>query len=227
LSVLIETMRREGYELQVGQPQVIFKEIDGQKHEPVEHLVIDVPESVSGKAIELVTKRKGEMTVMVPKGDIQHLEFNIPARGLIGLRNQVLTATSGEAVMTHRFNGYEPYKGEIPSRLNGSMVSMAAGSGTAYSIDKLQDRGIFFVDPGEDLYIGQVVGEHSRSNDLSVNIQKGKQLTNMRTSGTDNNAKIVPARKFSLEEALEYINDDEYVEVTPKSLRMRKISFRP
>ncbi|MDP4679770.1 MAG: translational GTPase TypA [Cyclobacteriaceae bacterium] len=227
LSVLIETMRREGYELQVGQPQVIFKEIDGQKHEPVEHLVIDVPESVSGKAIELVTKRKGEMTVMVPKGDIQHLEFNIPARGLIGLRNQVLTATSGEAVMTHRFNGYEPYKGEIPSRLNGSMVSMAAGSGTAYSIDKLQDRGIFFVDPGEDLYIGQVVGEHSRSNDLSVNIQKGKQLTNMRTSGTDNNAKIVPARKFSLEEALEYINEDEYVEVTPKSLRMRKISFRP
>ena len=227
LSVLIETMRREGYELQVGQPQVIYKEVDGQKHEPVEHLVIDVPEETSGKAIELVTKRKGELTVMVPKGDVQHLEFNVPARGLIGLRNQILTATSGEAVMTHRFNGYEPYKGDIPARLNGSLVSMAAGAGTAYSIDKLQDRGIFFVDPGEDLYIGQVIGEHSRSNDLSINIQKGKQLTNMRTSGTDNNAKIVPARKFSLEEALEYINEDEYVEVTPESLRMRKIDYRP
>jgi len=226
LSVLIETMRREGYELQVGQPQVIFKEIDGAKHEPIEHLVIDVPESVSGKAIELVTKRKGELTVMEPKGDIQHLEFNIPARGLIGLRNQVLTATAGEAVMTHRFSSYELFKGPIPERLNGSLVSMETGPGTVYSIDKLQDRGIFFVDPGEDLYTGQVIGEHSRSNDLAVNIQKGKQLTNMRKSGTDNNAKIAPAKKFSLEEALEYINKDEYVEVTPLSLRMRKITFK-
>jgi GTP-binding protein len=223
LSVLIETMRREGYELQVGQPQVIYKEVDGQKHEPIEHLVIDVPEEVSGKAIELVTKRKGELTIMEPKGDIQHLEFNIPARGLIGLRNQILTATSGEAVMTHRFNGYEPFKGAIPERLNGSLVSMETGPGTAYAIDKLQDRGIFFVDPGDELYCGQVIGEHSRSNDLSVNIQKGKQLTNMRKSGTDAAMKIAPAKKFSLEEALEYINKDELVEVTPKSIRMRKI----
>ncbi|MEO9476040.1 MAG: translational GTPase TypA [Cyclobacteriaceae bacterium] len=227
LSVLIETMRREGYELQVGQPQVIYKEVDGAKHEPIEHLVIDVPEDVSGKAIELVTKRKGELTVMEPKGDIQHLEFNIPARGLIGLRNQVLTATGGEAVMTHRFNGYEPFKGEIPERLNGSLVSMDTGPGTAYSIDKLQDRGIFFVDPGDELYVGQVIGEHSRANDLAVNVQKGKQLTNMRKSGTDASMKIAPAKKFSLEEALEYINKDEYVEVTPLSLRMRKINFKP
>lgn len=227
LSVLIETMRREGYELQVGQPQVLFKEIDGVKHEPVEHLVIDVPEETSGKAIELVTKRKGELTVMEPKGDIQHLEFNIPARGLIGLRNQILTATAGEAVMTHRFNGYEPYKGDIPGRLNGSLVSMETGPGTAYSIDKLQDRGIFFVDPGEELYIGQVIGEHTRSNDLAINVQKGKKLTNMRTQSTDANVKIAPAKKFSLEEALEYIGKDEYAEITPESLRMRKIDFRP
>lgn len=227
LSVLIETMRREGYELQVGQPQVLYKEIDGVKHEPVEHLVIDVPEETSGKAIELVTKRKGELTVMEPKGDIQHLEFNIPARGLIGLRNQILTATAGEAVMTHRFNGYEPYKGDIPGRLNGSLVSMETGPGTAYSIDKLQDRGIFFVDPGEDLYIGQVIGEHTRANDLAVNVQKGKKLTNMRTQSTDANVKIAPAKKFSLEEALEYIGKDEYAEITPESLRMRKIDFRP
>lgn len=227
LSVLIETMRREGYELQVGQPQVIFKEIDGQKNEPIEHLVIDVPEDVSGKAIELVTKRKGEMTIMQPKGDVQHLEFNIPARGLIGLRNQILTATGGEAVMTHRFQGYEPFKGEIPERLNGSLVSMETGPGTSYSIDKLQDRGTFFVEPGDELYVGQVIGEHSRSNDLAVNIQKGKQLTNMRKSGTDASMKIAPAKKFSLEEALEYINKDEYVEVTPLSLRMRKITFKP
>ncbi len=227
LSVLIETMRREGYELQVGQPQVIYKEIDGVKNEPIEHLVIDVPEEVSGKAIELVTKRKGELSVMEPKGDIQHLEFNIPARGLIGLRNQVLTATAGEAVMTHRFNGYEPFKGEIPERLNGSLVSMETGPGTAYAIDKLQDRGIFFVAPGDELYVGQVIGEHSRANDLAVNVQKGKQLTNMRKSGTDASMKIAPPKKFSLEEALEYINKDEYVEVTPLSLRMRKITFKP
>ena len=226
LSILIETMRREGYELQVGQPQVIYKEIDGQKQEPIEHLVIDVPEVSSGKAIELVTKRKGELTVMEPKGDVQHLEFNVPARGLIGLRNQILTATAGEAVMNHRFESYQAYKGDMTGRQNGSLVSMETGSATAYSIDKLQDRGVFFVDPGQELYIGQVVGEHSRSNDLSINIQKGKKLTNMRAAGTDNNAKIAPARKFSLEEALEYINGDEYVEVTPQTLRMRKIEFR-
>ncbi len=227
LSVLIETMRREGYELQVGQPQVIYKEIDGQKHEPIEHLVIDVPEETSGKAIELVTKRKGELTVMEPKGDVQHLEFNIPARGLIGLRNQVLTATAGEAVMTHRFESYEPYKGDIPGRLNGSLVSMEQGPATGYSIDKLQDRGVFFVAPGDELYIGQVIGEHARSNDLSINVQKGKKLTNMRAAGSDQNTKIAPPVKFSLEEALEYINADEYVEVTPVSLRMRKIDYRP
>lgn len=227
LSVLVETMRREGYELQVGQPQVIFKEIDGQKHEPIEHLVIDVPEGYSGKAIELATQKKGELAVMEPKGDVQHLEFNIPARGLIGLRNSILTATAGEAVMTHRFKSYEPFKGDIPGRINGSLVSMEMGPGTPYSIDKLQDRGVFFVDPGENLYTGQVVGENSRANDLTVNLQKGKKLTNMRAAGSDNNAKIAPKRKFSLEEALEYINSDEYVEVTPQSIRMRKISYRP
>ena len=224
LSVLIETMRREGYELQVGQPQVLFKEDEsGQKLEPIENLVIDVPEDYSGKAIEMVTQRKGELKVMEPKGNIQHLEFEIPSRGLIGLRNNMLTATAGEAVMTHRLKEYQPYKGEIPGRINGSLISMEHGPGTPYSIDKLQDRGFFFVDPGVDVYTGQVIGEHSRSNDLVVNIQKGKKLTNMRASGSDNNAKIAPAKKFSLEEALEYIQKDEYVEVTPKSIRMRKI----
>ncbi|QNF31953.1 translational GTPase TypA [Adhaeribacter swui] len=223
LSVLIETMRREGYELQVGQPQVLFKEIDGQRHEPIEHLVVDVPEETSGKVIELVTQRKGELTIMEPKGDLQHLEFNIPARGLIGLRNNVLTATAGEAIMNHRFQSYEPYKGAIPGRINGSLIAMENGPGTAYSIDKLQDRGVFFVEPGEDVYMGQVIGEHSRGNDLTVNIQKGKQLTNMRASGSDNNVRIVPKIQFSLEEAMEYIQKDEYLEVTPKSIRMRKI----
>lgn len=223
LSVLIETMRREGYELQVGQPQVLFKEIDGQKNEPIEHLVVDVPEEFSGKVIEMVTTRKGEMTIMEPKGNIQHLEFDIPARGIIGLRNNMLTATSGEAVMTHRFKGYAPFKGDIAGRINGSLISMENGPGTPYSIDKLQDRGVFFVDPGVDVYTGQVIGEHSRDNDLVVNIQKGKKLTNMRASGSDNNMKIAPARKFSLEEALEYIQKDEYLEVTPQSMRMRKI----
>ncbi|MEO9869499.1 translational GTPase TypA [Ekhidna sp.] len=224
LSVLIETMRREGYELQVGQPQVLFKEDEnGQKLEPIEHMVIDVPEEYSGKAIELVTQRKGELKVMEPKGNIQHLEFEIPSRGLIGLRNNMLTSTAGEAVMTHRLKEYQPFKGEIAGRINGSLISIENGPGTAYSIDKLQDRGSFFVDPGVDLYVGQVIGEHSRGNDLVINIQKGKKLTNMRTSGTDNNAKIIPAKKFSLEEALEYIQKDEYVEVTPKSIRMRKI----
>ncbi|WP_207435299.1 translational GTPase TypA [Sabulibacter ruber] len=223
LSVLIETMRREGYELQVGQPQVIFKEIDGQKHEPVEHLVVDVPEETAGKVIELVTMRKGELTIMEPKGDLQHLEFNIPARGLIGLRNNVLTATAGEAIMNHRFLQYEPFKGTIPGRIAGSLIAMETGPGTAYSIDKLQDRGIFFVEPGEDVYMGQVIGEHSRGNDLVVNIQKGKKLTNMRASGSDDNVKIAPKKVFSLEEAMEYIQKDEYLEVTPKSIRMRKI----
>jgi len=223
LSVLIETMRREGYELQVGQPQVLFKEEDGQRMEPIEHLVIDVPEDYSGKAIEMVTQRKGELKVMEPKGNVQHLEFEIPSRGLIGLRNNMLTATAGEAVMTHRLKEYQPFKGAIPGRINGSLISMENGPGTPYSIDKLQDRGVFFIDPNVEVYTGQVIGEHSRDNDLVVNIQKGKKLTNMRASGSDNNTKIAPAKKFSLEEALEYIQKDEYVEVTPESIRMRKI----
>lgn len=223
LSILIETMRREGYELQVGQPQVIFKVIDGIKCEPIETLVVDVPQESSGKVIELVTQRKGELLVMEPKGDLQHLAFEIPSRGLIGLRNNVLTATAGEAIMNHRFKSYEPHKGNIPGRISGSLISMETGPGTAYAIDKLQDRGIFFVDPGVEVYVGQVIGEHSRDNDIVVNIQKGKKLTNMRASGSDDNVKIAPARKFSLEEAMEYIQKDEYLEVTPKSIRMRKI----
>ena len=227
LSVLIETMRREGYELQVGQPQVLIKEVDGQKHEPIEHMVVDVPEEFAGKVIELSTQRKGDLKVMEPKGSIQHLEFDIPSRGLIGLRNRMLTATAGEAVMTHRFKSYEPMKGEIPTRNNGSLIAMEAGASTAYSMDKLQDRGIFFIDPGQDLYIGQVIGEHSRGNDLAVNVVKGKKLTNMRASGSDDNSRVAPKRQFSLEDALEYIQKDEYVEVTPESLRMRKIQFKP
>jgi GTP-binding protein len=223
LSILIETMRREGYELQVGQPQVLFKEIDGVRNEPVEILVVDVPETTAGKVIELVTQRKGELLVMEPKGDLQHLEFNIPSRGIIGLRNDVLTATQGEAIMTHRFKAYEPYKGPIQGRISGSLISMEQGPGTAYSIDKLQDRGRFFVDPGEEVYTGQVIGEHTRPNDIVINIQKGKKLTNMRASGSDENVKIVPKVQFSLEECLEYIQKDEYVEVTPKAIRMRKI----
>ncbi|WP_257667243.1 translational GTPase TypA [Parapedobacter tibetensis] len=223
LSVLIETMRREGYELQVGQPQVIIKEIDGVKCEPIETMVVDVPAEVSGKVIELVTQRKGELLVMETKGDMQHLEFDIPARGIIGLRNNVLTATAGEAVMAHRFKGYEPWKGTIPGRLSGVLVSMEKGQTTAYSIDKLQDRGRFFVDPGVDIYEGQIVGEHIRDNDLVVNLVKGKQLTNMRASGSDDNTRIAPAVKFSLEESMEYIQADEYIEVTPKSIRLRKI----
>jgi len=223
LSVLVETMRREGYELQLGQPQVLFKEIDGQKYEPIETLVVDVPEHVAGKVIELATQRKGELLIMEPKGDMQHLEFDIPARGIIGLRNNVLTATQGEAVMTHRFKEYQPYKGSIPSRICGSLISMETGEGTAYTIDKLQDRGSFFVDPGEEVYMGQVIGEHTRDNDIVVNIQKKKQLTNMRASGTDEATKIAPKRQFSLEDCMEYIQKDEYVEVTPKSIRMRKI----
>ncbi len=223
LSILIETMRREGYELQVGQPQVIFKEIDGVRHEPIETMVVDVPEAFSGKVIEQVTQRKGELLVMEPKGDLQHLEFSIPARGLIGLRNNILTATAGEAVMNHRFKDYEPYKGTIPGRINGSLISIDTGDGTAYAIDKLQDRGTFFVDPGEEVYMGQVIGEHTRDNDIVINILKGKKLTNMRASGTDENVKIAPKKQFSLEECLEYIQKDEYVEITPKAIRMRKV----
>ncbi|WP_231458785.1 MULTISPECIES: translational GTPase TypA [unclassified Pedobacter] len=223
LSVLIETMRREGYELQVGQPQVIVKEIDGKKHEPIETLIVDVPAEVSGKVIELVTQRKGELLIMEPKGDLQHLEFEIPSRGIIGLRNNVLTATAGEAIMAHRFKAYEPWKGTIPGRLNGVLISMDKGTTTAYSIDKLQDRGRFFVDPGVDIYEGQILGEHIRDNDLVINIVKGKALTNMRASGTDDNTRIAPAIKFSLEECMEYIQADEYIEVTPQSMRLRKI----
>jgi len=223
LSVLIETMRREGYEIQVGQPQVILKEIDGVKCEPIEVLIVDVPSDVSGKVIELVTQRKGELLIMEPKGDLQHLEFDIPARGIIGLRNNVLTATAGEAIMAHRFKAYEPWKGTIPGRSNGVLISMDKGTTTAYAIDKLQDRGRFFIDPGADVYEGQIMGEHIRENDLVVNLTKGKQLTNMRASGTDDNTRIAPAIKFSLEEAMEYIQSDEYIEITPKSMRLRKI----
>jgi len=224
LSVLIETMRREGYELQVGKPQVIIKEVEGQKHEPYETLVIDVPEDFSGKAIELVTQRKGDLLVMEPKGDLQHLEFDVPSRGLIGLRNNILTATSGNAVMTHRFREYAPYKGEIPERLKGSLISMEAGASTAFALNRLQDRGRFFVEPGDVIYKGQVIGENSRDNDLEINLIKGKQLTNMRKSGSDEAVKIAPKVNFSLEEAMEYIQADEYLEVTPESLRMRKIN---
>jgi GTP-binding protein len=227
LSVLIETMRREGYEMQVGKPVVIFKDIDGQKCEPIETLVIDVPEATAGKAIELVTQRKGVLLVMEPKGDVQHLEFDIPARGIIGLRNQILTATQGEAVMTHRFKAYEPYKGEIAERSKGSLVSMEQGQALAFAIDRLQDRGRFFIDPNEQVYIGQVIGEHSRDKDLEVNVIKGKKLTNMRASGSDDSVKITPKIVFSLEESMEYIRDDEYLEVTPLSLRMRKIKYQP
>jgi GTP-binding protein len=224
LSVLIETMRREGYELQVGQPQVIFKEGEnGERLEPVEILVVDVPEESAGKVIELATQGKGELLIMEPKGDLQHLEFNIPSRGLIGMRSKVLTATFGEAIMAHRFKAYEPYKGVIPGRINGSLISMNSGAATPYSIDKLQDRGVFFIDPTQEVYTGMVIGEHNRQNDIEVNVQTAKQLTNMRASGTDNNVKIAPKLNFSLEESMEYIQKDEYLEITPKSIRIRKI----
>lgn len=224
LSVLIETMRREGYEFQVGQPQVLYMDgPNGERMEPIETLVVDVPEETAGKVIELATQRKGELLIMEPKGDLQHLEFNIPSRGLIGLRSNVLTATQGEAIMNHRFKSYEPYKGVIPGRVNGSMISMANGPAVPYAIDKLQDRGVFFIDPGEDIYMGMVVGEHNRQNDIVVNLQTSKKLTNMRASGSDDNVKITPKLAFSLEECMEYIQKDEYLEVTPKSLRMRKI----
>ncbi|SFU64506.1 GTP-binding protein [Pustulibacterium marinum] len=226
LSVLIETMRREGYELQIGQPQVIIKEIDGKKCEPMEELTIDLPENLSGRAVEYVTLRKGEMFSMEPKGERMIVKFSIPSRGIIGLRNQMLTATAGEAIMTHRFTGYEPYKGDIPGRNNGSLISMENGKAIPYSIDKLQERGKFFVDPNEEIYEGQVIGENSRQDDMTVNITKTKKLSNVRSSGADDKAKIVPAIKFSLEEALEYIQKDEYVEVTPKTIRLRKILLK-
>ena len=226
LSVLIETMRREGYELQIGQPQVIIKTIDGVKCEPVEHLTIDLPEEVSGKAVEMVSIRKGEMTSMEAKGNRMLCEFTIPSRGIIGLRNQLLTATAGEAIMAHRFLEYQPMKGEVPQRINGSLVSMENGKAIPYSIDKLQERGKFFIDPGEDIYEGQVIGENSRGDDMTVNVTKTKKLSNVRSAGADDKAKIVPAIKFSLEEALEYIQKDEYVEVTPKHLRLRKVFLK-
>jgi GTP-binding protein len=226
LAVLIETMRREGYEMQIGQPQVIVKEIDGQKCEPIEELTIDAPETSSGKCIELVTRRKGVMKSMEPKGDRFILRFEIPSRGIIGLRSNVLTMTQGEAIMAHRFLSYEPWKGDIPGRQNGSMIVMENGQAIAYSLDNLQDRGQFFVEPGDEVYEGQVIGEHSRPNDLVINVTKTKKLTNMRASGSDDKVSLPPPRKFTLEEALEYIQEDEYVEVTPKSIRLRKIYLK-
>ncbi len=223
LSVLIETMRREGYELQVGQPQVIIKMVGGEKCEPIEVLTIDLPEEVSGKAIELVNRRKGVLLQMERKGDRIHLEFEIPSRGIIGLRNMLLTATAGEAVIAHRFKDFEPYRGEIELRQNGSLIAMESGTAFAYALNKLQDRGKFFVDSHEDVYVGQVIGENSRAGDLVVNVTKSKKLTNMRASGSDDKTSLAPPIKFSLEEALEYIQEDEYVEVTPKAMRLRKI----
>lgn len=223
LSILVETMRREGYEFQLGQPQVIIKEIDGEKYEPVEHLTIHVPEEFSGKAIEIVSSRKGQMLNITHRGDRLLLEFEIPSRGLIGLSNQVLTATEGEAVVAHRFKEFQPWKGLINSRRNGSLIAKETGVAITYSIDKLQDRGRFFIDPGEEIYAGQVIGENSRQDDIEVNVIKTKKLTNVRASGSDDKAVIVPAIKFSLEEAMEYIKEDEYIEVTPKSMRLRKI----
>ena len=223
LSVLIETMRREGYELQVGQPQVIYKEIDGIKHEPIEELTINVPEEFASKMIDMVTRRKGEMTSMESQGDRVNIEFDISSRGIIGLRTNVLTASQGEAIMAHRFKEYQPFKGEITRRVNGSMIVMETGTAYAYSLDKLQDRGKFFIDPGEEVYYGQVVGEHVHDNDLVINVTKAKQLTNVRASGSDDKARVIPKTIMSLEECLEYIKADEYVEVTPVNMRMRKI----
>jgi GTP-binding protein len=226
LSVLIETMRREGYELQIGQPRVIVKEIDGVKNEPIEELTIDVPEVSSGKCIELATRRKGVMKSMEQKGDRFILRFEIPSRGIIGLRSNVLTATQGEAIMTHRFIGYEPWKGDISGRQNGSLIVMETGTAIAYSLDNLQDRGFFFIEPGEEVYEGQVIGENNRPSDLVVNVTKTKKLTNMRASGSDDKVALAPPRRFTLEEALEYIQEDEYVEVTPKSIRLRKVFLK-
>ncbi|HQV52904.1 MAG: translational GTPase TypA [Flavobacteriales bacterium] len=223
IGILVETMRREGYEFQLGQPQVIFKEIEGERCEPIEMLTVQVPEHFASKVIDLVSRRKGELTSVELKGDRQQIEFNIPARGIIGLRNPLLTATEGEAIIAHRFKGYEPYKGELGVRRAASIISQGTGTAIAFSINKLQDRGKFFIDPGEDIYGGQVIGENPKTDDLVVNVLKGKQLTNMRASGSDNKENIAPAVKFSLEECMEYISNDEYLEVTPKSLRMRKI----
>ena len=223
LSILVETMRREGYELQLGQPQVIVKEIDGVKCEPIEHLTVHVPELFSGKVIELVTQRRGELLNIETKGDRIHLEFTIPSRGLIGIRNQVLTATEGEAILAHRFKCYEPWKGDIAGRRNGTMISIDTGIAIAYAINKLQDRGSFHINPNDEVYTGMVIGEHIRPDDLVVNICKTKKMSNVRASGTDEKSYIIPAIKFSLEEAMEYIAKDEYLEVTPRSLRIRKI----
>ena len=223
LSVLVETMRREGYELQVGQPQVIYKEIDGVKCEPIEELSINVPQDYSSKMVDMVTRRKGELTGMDTEGDRVNITFEIPSRGIIGLRTNVLTASQGEAIMAHRYKEYQPFKGDITRRLNGSMIVMETGTAYAYSLDKLQDRGKFFIDPGEEVYAGQVVGEHVHDNDLVINVTKAKQLTNVRASGSDDKARVIPKTVMSLEECLEYIKADEYVEVTPKSMRMRKI----
>lgn len=226
LSVLIETMRREGYELQIGQPRVIIKEIDGVKCEPIEELTIDVPEHHSGKVIEFVTQRKGNMLTMEPKGDGMHLEFEIPSRGIIGLRNHLLTTTQGEAIIAHRFKEFQPYKGEIPQRINGSLISMEKGNAIPYSLNNLQERGKFFVHPNQDIYEGQVVGEHSRPGDLVVNLTKAKKQSNVRSAGADDKVKLAPPTVFTLEEALEYLQSDEYVEVTPKTIRLRKVLLK-
>ena len=223
LSILIETMRREGFELQVGQPKVMIREIDGEKHEPVEALTVQVPEPFAGKVIEQVTQRRGEIVHIEMRGDRARLDFKIPARGIIGLRNQVLTVTEGEAVMAHRFDGYEPWKGDIPSKRNGSLIAMETGTAAAYAIDKLQDRGSFFIFPGEEVYMGQVIGESRRQDDITINVTKTKKLTNMRASGSDDKILLAPPVRFSLEEAMEYIAADEYIEITPKSMRLRKI----
>ena len=226
LSILIETMRREGYEFQLGQPQVLIKEIDGVKHEPVEHLTVNVPEEFQGKVIEAVTQRKGELLDIEFRGDRNSIQFNIPSRGLMGLTNQILTLSEGEAIMAHRFEAYMPWKGEIGSRKNGALISQETGTTIPYAIDKLQDRGVFFVPPNEAVYQGQVIGEHIRQNDLVINVCKTKKLTNMRASGSDDKMNIAPPKQFSLEQLMEYLRDDEYLEVTPKNLRVRKISYK-
>ena len=219
-------MRREGYELQIGQPQVILKEINGTKCEPIEELIIDIPEHLSGKAIEIVSIRKGELKIMEPKGDLMHLNFNIPSRGIIGLRNYLLTTTGGEAIISHRFIEFQPFKGDIPGRLNGSLISMEKGNAIPYSLNNMQDRGTFFIEPNQPVYEGQIIGKNNRSDDLVINITKTKKMSNMRSAGSDEKVKISPALIFSLEEALEYIQSDEYVEVTPNNLRLRKILLK-
>jgi GTP-binding protein len=226
LAVLIETMRREGYELQIGQPQVIMKRVSGELQEPVEEMTIDLPDEVSGKAIEMVTRRKGMMQSMDPKRDRMILRFEIPSRGIIGLRSLMLTQTAGEAIMTHRFKEFQPHRGAIPGRVNGSLISMENGKSIPYSIDNLQDRGTFFIGSNEDIYEGQVVGENNRPGDMIINLTKTKKLTNVRASGSDDKIRLIPPRRFSLEEALEYIQEDEYVEVTPQNLRIRKIYLK-